>query len=148
MSNSVEIESFPDMLRRVLGSRLKPECGTFVDMFALDGVLEYPFAPPGLSTAHRGQEAITANFERIRKLLRIDAVTDVSEIETTDPNTVILEFYGRGEGLTTGEAYQQRYLSIIRMHGGSITHYQDYWNPIAVLQALKGDEVTRALTLD
>ncbi len=148
MTNSLEAENFLDMLRRVLGSRLRPGCDTFVDMFAPDGVLEYPFAPPGLSTAHRGREAITANFQRIRKLLRIDAVTDVAEIETADPNMVVLEFLGRGEGLTLGEVYQQRYVSIIRMHDGSITLYQDFWNPIAVLQAVKGSEVTRALTLD
>ena len=143
-----EPESFPDMLRRVLGDRLRPNCDTFVDMFAQDGVLEYPFAPPGLNTPLKGQDAIIANFQRIRKLLRIDSVTNVSQIEVSDPNTVILEFYGRGEGVVTGEAYEQRYVSIIRLHDGRITHYKDYWNPIAVLRAVKGSEATRALNMD
>ena len=46
MSETISAESFPAMLRRVLGNRLKPDAETFPDMFAVDGVLEYPFAPP------------------------------------------------------------------------------------------------------
>ena len=73
---------------------------------------------------------------------------NVSEIEVGDPDTVVLEFFGRGEGVITGEAYEQRYISVIRLRDGRITHYKDYWNPIAVLQAVKGSEVTRNLTMD
>ena len=148
MSERNEAESFPDMLRRVLGSRLRPHAETFVDMFAPDGVLEYPFAPPGLNTPLEGRDAIIANFQRIRKVLRIDGVADVSEIEVSDPDLIVLEFSGHGEGLVTGEAYDQRYISVIRMRDGSIVHYKDYWNPIAVLQAVKGSEAMRGLTME
>ncbi len=102
MSASDSVESFPAMLRRVLGKRLR-HAGTFSDMFAVDGVLEYPFAPPGLNTPIVGRDAIIANFQRIRKLLRIDGVADVFEIEVSDPDIVVLEFTGRGEGLLTKE---------------------------------------------
>ena len=148
MSQTDSAESFPAMLRRVLGNRLKPDAETFPDMFAVDGVFEYPFAPPGLNTPMIGRAAIIANFQRIRKLLRIDGVADVSKIETSDPDTVVLEFSGRGEGVITREAYDQRYISVIRMRDGNIVHYKDYWNPIAFLRAVKGSETTRALTLD
>lgn len=40
MSQPNLTESFPAMLRRVLGDRLAPEAETFPDMFAVDGVLE------------------------------------------------------------------------------------------------------------
>ena len=148
MSETNAAESFPAMLRRVLGRRLRPDAETFPDMFAVDGVLEYPYAPAGLNTPVAGREAIIANFQRIRKLLRIDSVADVSAIEVSDPNLAVLEFSGRGEGLITGEAYNQCYISVIRMRDGSIVHYKDYWNPIALLQAVKGSETTRVLTMD
>ena len=148
MSEIDSVESFPAMLRRVLGNRLKPDAETFPDMFAVDGVFEYPFAPPGLNTLMAGRAAIIANFERIRKLLRIDSVSDVSEIATTDSDMVVLEFSGRGEGLITKELYDQRYISVIRMRDGNIVHYKDYWNPIAFVRAVKGGETTRALTID
>jgi len=72
MSETDAVESFPAMLRRVLGNRLRSDAETFPDMFAVDGVLEYPYAPPGLNTPIAGRDAIIANFQRIRKLLRID----------------------------------------------------------------------------
>lgn len=141
-------ESFPVMLRRVMGHRLRPDAESFPDMFAVDGVLEYPYAPPGLKTPIAGRDAIIANFQKLRPLLRIDAVTDVSEIEVSDPNIIVLEFSGRGEGIPTKEAYNQRYISVIRMRDRSIVHYKDYWNPIALLQAVKGSGTTRAFTMD
>ena len=148
MPGTYTVESFPAMLRRVLGHRLKPDAETFPDMFAVDGVLEYPYAPPGLSTPINGRDAIVANFQKLRKVLRIDGVADVSEIGTIDPNVVVLEFSGRGEGLISKEAYDQRYIVVIRLRDGSISHYKDYWNPIALLRAVKGGETTRALTMD
>ena len=148
MPDTHSAESFPAMLRRVLGSRLAPSAETFPDMFAADGVLDYPFAPPGLDTPVAGRAAIVANFERIRKLLRIDGVSDVAEIATGDPDTVVLEFSGFGEGVNTKESYQQRYISVIRLREGRIALYKDYWNPIAFVQAVKGSEATRALTIE
>jgi len=148
MSETTAVESFPAMVRRVLGHRLRPDAETFPDMFAVDGVLEYPYAPPGLNTPMAGRDAIIANFQRIRTLLRIDGVADVSEIGVSDPDMVVVEFSGWGEGLVTKEAYNQRYISVIRTRDGSIVHYKDYWNPIALLQAVKGSEMTRALTMD
>ena len=153
MSETDSTESFPAMLRRVLGNRLRPDAETFPDMFAEDGILEYPFAPPGLNTPIAGRDAIVANFERIRKVLRIDSVADVTEIAVSDPNMVVpnmvvLEFSGRGEGVLTREAYNQRYISVLKMRDGNIALYKDYWNPIALLQAINGRETTKALTIE
>ncbi len=148
MSKSGIAESFPAMLRRVLGDRLKPDAETFPDMFAVDGVLEYPFAPPGLNTPIAGREAIVANFQRIRPLLRIDGVTNVSEIQVNDPEMVVLEFSGYGEGLITKEAYDQRYISVIRLRDRHIAHYKDYWNPIPFVRAVKGTAAVKELMIE
>ena len=148
MSDSGVAETFPAMLRRVLGERLNPDLETFPEMFTPDGVLEYPFAPPGLNTSFAGREAIIENFQRIRKFLRIDSVFDVSEISVSDANTIVLEFYGRGEGLITNEIYNQRYISVISMHDGQIVRYKDYWNPLEIIRVAKGKEATMLFTIN
>ncbi|HEY6734912.1 MAG TPA: nuclear transport factor 2 family protein [Roseiarcus sp.] len=149
MSDTNPIESFPAMLRRVLGDRLASEATTFPDMFAAaDGVLEYPYAPPGLKTPLVGRDAIVANFQVIRKLLRIDNVTDVVVHETNNTQVVMIEFAGHGEGLITGEAYEQRYVSVIQVRDGHIVHYKDYWNPLALLRTLKGQEIMKTVAMD
>ncbi len=148
MSESGIAESFPAMLRRVLGDRLKPDGETFTDMFTVDGVLEYPFAPPGLNTPIEGREAIVANFQRIRPLLRIDGVTNVSEIQVNDPEIVVLEFSGYGEGVITKEPYDQRYISVIHLRTRHIAHYKDYWNPISLIRAIKGAAAVKELMIE
>jgi len=148
MSDTDTVESFPAMLRRVLGDRIKPDAETFPDMFAVDGVLEYPYAPPGLNTPIVGREAIVANFQRIRTLLRIDGVTNVSEIQASDPEMIVLEFSGYGEGVITGEAYDQRYISVIRLRDRNIVLYKDYWNPISFVRAVKGTAALKELTIE
>jgi hypothetical protein len=72
-------------------------------MFGADGVLEYPYALPGLRALLVGRDAIVAIFQIIRKLLRIDNVTEVVVYKTDDPQVVMIEFAGHGEGLVTRE---------------------------------------------
>jgi hypothetical protein len=57
----------------------------------------------------------------------------------------MIEFAGHGEGLITKEPHDQRYISVIRVRDGHITHYKDYWNPLALLRPLKGEEVMKAV---
>ena len=147
MSDTGFIETFPAMLRRILSSRLRPQTENFPDMFAEDGVQEHPFAPPGLNTPIVGRDAIAANLAQIRKLFRIDGLTDAVEIETTDPDLIVIEFSGFGEGLLTKEPYDQKYMSVIKMRDGYITHYKDYWNPIALVRTIKGKEAVAGATL-
>lgn len=147
MSDTTTAESFPAMLRRVLGKRLKPGVTAFPDMFAVDGVMELPFAPPGFKTLLEGQDAIVAHFQMATKLIKLNNMSHVITHETSDPEVIIIEFAGSGGGLTTGEPYDQRYISVIQVRDGSIVHYKDYWNPIAVLRTLKGEEVLKAFAV-
>ena len=147
MSDTDTNESFPAMLRRVLGERLKPDAATFPDMFAADGVMELPFAPPGFKPLLKGRDAIAAHFQMATKLIKFHTMSHVVTHETSDPEVIIVEFAGSGQGLTTGEPYDQRYISVIRVRDGNIVHYKDYWNPIAVLRTIKGEEVMKAFAV-
>ena len=140
-------ESFPAMLRRVLP--LKPDVANFVDMFAADALLELPFAPPGFKTPLKGRDAIAAHLQMASNLIKLDdlAVSDVLAHETSDPEVTVVEYAGSGHGLATGEAYEQRYISVIRVQDGSIAHYKDYWNPIAVLRTIKGEDIMKAFAV-
>ena len=141
------VETFPTMLRRVLGDRLEQSVEAFPDMFTSDGILEYPFAPPGIETPIIGRTAIVANFERIRKFMRIDGVSGVSEIDVVDPHIIVLEFYGKGIGLLTGELYEQRYISVIHMRNRLIAKYRDFWNPLEIIRVAKGSDSLKPLTI-
>jgi ketosteroid isomerase-like protein len=110
--------------------------------------MELPFAPPGMKTLLQGRDVVAAHFEMATKLIEFSTMSDVVTPETGDPEVVIVEFAGSGKGLTTGEPYDQRYISVIRVRDGYIAHYKDYWNPIAVLRIIKGAEVLKAFAVD
>jgi ketosteroid isomerase-like protein len=110
----------------------------FADLFAEDGVLEYPFALPGQPRQLRGREAIRAYFGAApgsRQLFEMDGV-DALVRDTDDPEVVVTEIEHHGRSAVTGEAYRFRALGIIRVRDGEIVSYQDYMDPIAAARLL------------
>lgn len=139
------VESFSAMLRKALGDRLAPDAATFLDMVAENGVMEFPYSPPGLPTRLVGKAAIARHLESLGDMIAFDRMGKPTIHATTDPDVTIVEFEGFGSGVATGESYDQRYISVIRTDAGRIMHYRDYWNPLVVLRALRGSAVVDAL---
>ena len=123
-----------ELVRRMVAG----EGVVFADLFAVDGVLRFPFAPPGMAREIRGREAIRAsrNAEAGRRaLLRMDGV-DLLVRETDDPEVVVIEIehYGHSEALDG--PYRFRALGVVRVRDGEIVSYDDYMDPIAMAALL------------
>lgn len=136
--------SFSAMLRENLGDRLDPAARTFLDMVAEDGVMEFPFALPSARRVE-GRKALAAHLEFLAIRIEFGRVADVVKHTTDDPDVFILEFSGSGRAVATGEPFEQRYISVIRLRYGRIVHYRDYWNPLAVLRTMRGHEFVESL---
>ena len=70
----------------------------FADLFAPDGVLEYPFTPPGQPRELRGQEAIRSYFATAsgaRHVFEMDGVEALVR-ETDDPEVLVTEIEHHG----------------------------------------------------
>jgi uncharacterized protein len=139
------VQSFSTMLREALGNRIDAVAGTFVEMLADHAVMEFPYAPPGFAGRLEGRAAIARHLEEASDVIAFDRMGEPRVHFSTDPDVVILEFEGFGRGVATGEPYNQLYISVIRTHGGRITHYRDYWNPMVVLRATRGAALIDAL---
>jgi ketosteroid isomerase-like protein len=124
-----------ELVRRMVAGEGIP----FSGLFAEDGVLRYPFAPPGMPGELAGREAIRAyhdgNEAGRRSLFDMDGV-DLLVRETDDPEVVVVEIEHHGTALTTGDKYRFRALGVIRVRDGEIVSYDDYMNPIAMAQLL------------
>src|SRR5471030_1955382 len=131
------VKSFSAMLRKTLCEHLNPDAETFVQMFAENGVMEFPFALPNVAQRVEGREALSVRLGFLSGLIEFNSVSDVVKHETSDPEVFIVEFAGFGKGLKTGEPFEQRYISVIRVHNGQIVHYKDYWNPVAFLRTMR-----------
>ncbi len=139
--------NFTSVMRDALGDRIDAAAVTFVDMMADDFVMEFPFARPGMQTRIEGRSAVLAYLMTVGQGVSIDSVSNVVVHDTADPEVVIVEFEGHGRSVKTGEAYEPRYISVIRTRGGRMVHYRDYWNPLAGLKAQLGSAVVDAFIL-
>jgi ketosteroid isomerase-like protein len=135
------------VMRDALGDRIDKSAETFIDMMAEDFVMEFPFARPGMQTRIEGKAAVLAYLMTVMQGVSVDSVSHVVAHDTADPDVVIVEFEGHGRALETGEAYDQRYISVIRTRDGRIAHYKDYWNPIQGLKARLGSAAVDAFIL-
>ncbi len=138
-TEKTSFEGFANLLRAGLGPRLSPEVEALLDMMAEDCVFEIPYAPPGFIRRIDGRDALERYLMALPDLIRIDDMFDLRIHETTNPNTVILEFRGSGEG-RTGAPYDQQWISVIETRDGRIVRYVDYWDPRITLAAV-GDAV-------
>jgi ketosteroid isomerase-like protein len=108
------------------------------DLFAADGVMRYPFAPPGMPTELVGRDAIAAYFGAAadrRSMFEIEGVEAIVH-ETADPEVVIAEIEHHGHSHATGGPYRFRALGVIRVRDGEIVSYDDYMDPIAMARLL------------
>ncbi len=121
----------------------------FADLFAADGVLRYPFAPPGLPGELAGREAVRAHYRRAAehgRLLEIEGVDTVIR-ETDDPEVVVTEIEHHGHSHATGGPYRFRALGVVRVRDGEIVSYDDYLDPIAMATILgRTPDLISALT--
>lgn len=113
------------------------------DLYAPDGVVDFPFAPPGMPRRIEGQEAIrrvlTAAGEQARRAgRRIVAYRDLVVHETSDPEVIVAEFMLHGEVITTGDTYQMSFIQVLRVRNGQIVAMRDYFDPQAMAKVLSG----------
>ena len=98
------------------------------ELFAADGVLEWPFAPDGVPRRLEGREAIRATFAPLGRRMRAagrrpGAVANVVVHETRDPEVVVVELAlgGGGDPLP--------YVQVFRVRDGQILEFRDYFGP-------------------
>ena len=136
-----KFDNFADVLRSALGDRLIDEATT-LELFTEDVIFEFPYAPEGLPRKLVGRPVLAQHFARLAPHLEFGELT-LREVYPGE-HAILFEFSCRGRGKTTGAAYDQDYISVVRLREGRISHYRDYWNPLVVLSALGGAEKAAA----
>lgn len=106
------------------------------EMFAEDGVQEFPFAPQGSPAVVTGRAAIAEYLSDYPDTFHLTRIVDPTWHH--DGDHAVLEFAVEGTAVPTGRPYNQRYIGVIEHRDGRITRYVDYWNPLVVQEALGG----------
>lgn len=112
------------------------------DLYAVDGVLEFPLAPPGVPRRVEGREEIRRVLVALGRQasttgVRIDeAKSSLVVHETREPGVVVVEIEAHGEVAATGDTFVRSYIQVYRVRGGLIASMRDYW-PAEVGENLK-----------
>lgn len=139
MSDQKPVSSFGAMLRAALGEVVSSRAGTgFLAMCSEDIVFQLPYAPAGLVREVRGKAQLAAYIQKVGELIAFDVMSMPVTHASVDGETFVLEFSCKGHGMLSGGDYDQDYISVIRVRGGEIVQYRDYWNPLILLGAVGG----------
>ena len=118
---------------------LSQDADGFADLFASDGVIEAPFAPPGAPARLEGREAIREYSRHIMASpLRLEdfEVTELYQIQ--DPEVVIVEMRTKGTVTTTGQSFAATSIQVLRVRDGQIVLFRDFADP-RVLRDVMGE---------
>jgi len=108
----------------------------WIDLWADDAVLEFPFSPPGRQRAYTGKAEILAYMETAAGRIDIEETTSMNLIPAHDPNVAVVELSVRGRAITTGRPFDQSYVIVFETKNGKIWRFREYWNPLVLIEAL------------
>lgn len=121
-----------DLFRNSLQLLLDKNIPAWVDLWAEDGQMEFPFASDGWPTRLGGKQAIAAYMRHYPDHVDVHDFADLTIHETTDPETIVVEMRGVGRLVETDSPFDMTYISVVAIRDGRFTSYRDYWNPLAV----------------
>ena len=102
----------------------------YADLFAPDGVIESPFAPPGAPSRLEGREAIRQYSRHVAASpVRLEGFEEVALYQTQDPEVVIVEVRAKATLTTTGRSLVTTSIQIYRIREGQIVLFRDFANP-------------------
>jgi ketosteroid isomerase-like protein len=119
-----------DVLARRRHLILSGDADGYADLFAPDGVVEAPFAPPGTPSILEGREVIGEYSRHVMASpLRLEEYEVAELYQTQDPEVVIVEMQTKGTLATTGQSFAATSIQILRIREGQIVLFRDFANP-------------------
>jgi ketosteroid isomerase-like protein len=126
-----------DVLARRRQLILDGDIDGFADLFALDGVIEAPFAPPSAPSRLEGREAIREYPRHLMASpLRLVDFEVIELYQTQDPEVVIVELRTKGTITTTGRPFTATSIQVLRIREDEIVLFRDFADPRVLADVL------------
>ncbi|GAA2586117.1 nuclear transport factor 2 family protein [Winogradskya consettensis] len=126
-----------EVVEQVLAAGLAQDTGSFVDLFAEDGYVEWPYVPAGIPGRVEGREQLREFLTaQAGGLVKFEEYRNTVIHETTDPEVVIVEYEAHGTVIPTGAPLRQTIIAVLRIQAGLVVSYRDYLNPLVLAEAL------------
>ncbi len=110
----------------------------FFDTIAGDAVFEFRYRFPGWPATIRGRANLIDSFSGYGKTIKLHSGDALVVHRSQDSRVVILEYEVHGTILSTGGAYDNRFISVVTIEKRKIVHWRDYMDSLAAWNALNG----------
>lgn len=103
-----------------------------LDQCTVDVVFEFPFAPSGRPRRLEGRDAVRNYLAQIYAHIHIERVEQLTIHQTVAPTVAIAEFTAAVRAGEANAVVSASYVAVVTIRDGLISHYRDYWNPLAL----------------
>jgi len=110
--------------------------GHFFDLLAEDITVDYVVTVPGYPRQVQGRAAVAELYRPYSTMIILDRCFDLAVHHDATKGVVVLEYASEGRVVGTGRRYANRYISVLTLRDGEVTHWRDYLDPVAVFDAL------------
>jgi uncharacterized protein len=110
----------------------------YFDTFADDAIFESRYRLPGWPVTIRGRANLMASLSGYGKTIKLHSGDALVIHRTQDHRVVILEYEVHGKVVSSGAAYDNRFISVVTIENRKIVHWRDYMDSLATWTALNG----------
>jgi ketosteroid isomerase-like protein len=108
----------------------------YFDTFAEDATFESRYHFPGWPATIRGRANLMAALLGYGKTIELRSAAALVVHRSQDSRVVILEYEVHGRILSSGAAYDNRFISVVTIENRKIIHWRDYMDSLAAWTAL------------
>lgn len=112
----------------------------YVEWFAEDGVLSFPFAPPGVPRRLEGRQAIwdflAPRYDAARAAGRTLAYRDLRVHETADLEVIVVEFEATSVNADGTTHPPLAFVQVVTVRDDHIVEQRDYFDSLAMVSRL------------
>jgi ketosteroid isomerase-like protein len=108
----------------------------FFDLLAEDVIFEFVISVPGYRRRVDGRRAVAELYRGYGSNIVLQSADELAVHRDGEASVIVLEYAVHGQAVPTGRAYDNRFVSVITIKEGKVTHWRDYLDPVAVFNAL------------
>ena len=113
----------------------------WTDLWAEDGVLEFPYAPKGRQKAYSGKAEIREYMIAASGKMTLAAPPRMRMHPALDPCVLSVELTLDGKATATSKLFTQSYVMVFEAKHGKLWRLREYWNPLVNIEAFAGGDL-------
>jgi uncharacterized protein len=113
----------------------------YFDAIADNAVFEYRYVFPGFPSKIEGRDALMAVYSGYGGSTVLHSGDALIVHRSQDPRVLIIEYEVHGEKISTGNPYDNRFISVVTIEDRKIVRWRDYMDSLAAFTAETGAKV-------